>query len=30
MKHKPYVPSIMNDNATLNKAWTEYQESFVY
>jgi hypothetical protein len=20
----------MNDNATLNKAWTEYQESFVY
>ncbi len=30
MKHKPYVPSIMNDNATLNKAWTEYQKSFVY
>ena len=30
MKHKPYVPTIMNDNATLHKAWTEYQESFIY
>jgi 5-methylcytosine-specific restriction endonuclease McrA len=30
MKHKPYVPSIMDENKTLNKAWIDYQESFVY
>jgi CRISPR/Cas system Type II protein with McrA/HNH and RuvC-like nuclease domain len=30
LKEKPYVPSIMNDNPTLNNAWLEYQKSFVY
>lgn len=29
MKKKPYVPSMMNENAALNKAWDEYQKSFV-
>ena len=30
LSYKPYVPSIMDENKTLNKAWIDYQESFVY
>jgi 5-methylcytosine-specific restriction endonuclease McrA len=29
MRKKPYVPSMMNENAALNKAWDDYQKSFV-
>lgn len=30
MKQAPFIPSIINDNSSLFKIWTEYQKSFVY
>ena len=30
MKQKPYVPTLINDNANLQKVWNDYQKSFVY
>jgi len=30
MKQKPFVPSLMNDNVSLQKVWDDYQKSFVY
>jgi CRISPR/Cas system Type II protein with McrA/HNH and RuvC-like nuclease domain len=30
LKQKPYVPTLINDNATLQKVWNDYQKSFVY
>ena len=30
MKHKPFTPTIVCENATVQKVWNEYQKSFVY
>ena len=30
MRQKPYVPTLINDNANLQKVWNDYQKSFVY
>ena len=29
MKHKPFVPTLVNENQTLSKVWTDFQKSFV-
>ena len=29
MRQTPFIPSIINDNSSLSKIWTEYQKSFV-
>jgi 5-methylcytosine-specific restriction endonuclease McrA len=29
MSHKPFVPTIMNDNYSLQKVWDEFQKTFV-
>ncbi len=28
MKHKPYAPTLVNENGILNKVWNDYQKSF--
>ncbi len=28
MKHKPYAPTLVNENGVLNKVWNDYQKSF--
>jgi 5-methylcytosine-specific restriction endonuclease McrA len=30
MRQKPYTPTLINDNSTLQNIWNEYQKSFVY
>jgi CRISPR/Cas system Type II protein with McrA/HNH and RuvC-like nuclease domain len=30
MKHKPYAPTLVNENATLSNVWNDFQKSFVY
>lgn len=30
MRHKPYAPSLVNENVTLSKIWNDFQNSFVY
>lgn len=30
MKHKPFAPTLVNENVTVSKIWNEYQKSFVY
>lgn len=30
MKQKPYAPTLINENVTLNKVWNDFQKSFVY
>ena len=30
MKHKPFAPTLVNENNTLSKIWNDYQKSFVY
>lgn len=30
MRHKPYAPSLVNENITLSKIWNDFQNSFVY
>jgi hypothetical protein len=30
MKHKPFTPTIVGENASVQKVWNEYQKSFVY
>ena len=28
MKHKPFAPTLVNENGILNKVWNDYQRSF--
>jgi CRISPR/Cas system Type II protein with McrA/HNH and RuvC-like nuclease domain len=30
MRQKPYVPTLVNENATLSNVWNDFQKSFVY
>jgi len=30
MRHKPFTPTIVGENASVQKVWNEYQKSFVY
>jgi hypothetical protein len=30
MTQKPFVPTLVNENASVQKVWNEYQKSFVY
>jgi 5-methylcytosine-specific restriction endonuclease McrA len=30
MKQKPFVPTIVGENQSVQKVWNEYQKSFVY
>ena len=30
MKQKPFVPTLVGENKSVQKVWNEYQESFVY
>lgn len=30
MKHKPFAPTIVSENSSVQKVWNEYQKSFVY
>jgi hypothetical protein len=30
MKHKPYAPTLINENIGIQKIWNDYQKSFVY
>jgi CRISPR/Cas system Type II protein with McrA/HNH and RuvC-like nuclease domain len=30
MKHKPFAPTLVNENVTVSKIWNDYQKSFVY
>ena len=30
MKHKPFAPTLVNENITVSKIWNDYQKSFVY
>ena len=30
MKQKPFVPTLVGENQSVQKVWNEYQKSFVY
>lgn len=30
MKHKPFTPTLVSENSSVQKVWNEYQKSFVY
>lgn len=30
MRHKPFAPTLVNENVTVSKIWNDYQKSFVY
>ena len=30
MKHRPFAPTLINENAGMQKNWNDYQKSFVY
>jgi CRISPR/Cas system Type II protein with McrA/HNH and RuvC-like nuclease domain len=30
MSHKPYIPTLIDENKTLRQLWDEYQKSFIY
>lgn len=30
MSHKPYIPTLIDENKTLRQLWDEYQKSFTY
>lgn len=30
MSHKPYIPTLIDENKTLKQLWDEYQKSFIY
>jgi CRISPR/Cas system Type II protein with McrA/HNH and RuvC-like nuclease domain len=30
MKHKPFAPTLVNENGILNKVWNDYQRSFIH
>jgi len=30
MRHKPFAPTLVNENITLSKIWNDFQKSFVY
>jgi 5-methylcytosine-specific restriction endonuclease McrA len=30
MKHKPFAPTLVSENSSVQKVWNEYQKSFVY
>jgi 5-methylcytosine-specific restriction endonuclease McrA len=30
MKHRPFAPTLINENVGMQKIWNDYQKSFVY
>ena len=30
MKHRPFAPTLINENVRMQKIWNDYQKSFVY
>ena len=30
MRHRPFAPTLVNENVTVSKIWNEFQKSFVY
>lgn len=30
MSHKPFIPTLIDENKTLRQLWDEYQKSFIY
>lgn len=30
MKHKPFAPTLVGENVTIQKVWSEFQQTFIY
>ena len=30
MKHKPFAPTLVGENITIQKVWSEFQQTFIY
>jgi 5-methylcytosine-specific restriction endonuclease McrA len=30
MKHKPFAPTLVGESVTIQKVWSEFQQTFIY